>query len=146
MKRTKLRLQGVSDASQLKREIQALLRACVILRDGGCILRRYGSCNEVLQGEHLITRSNMGTFADLRNIICLCSYHHIFFKKQYSQLYWQYVQNSIGQKRWDWLQLAQEDRSPHKVDLKLEKIALELQLKQLQEVFHVAEKAPDTQS
>lgn len=128
LRRTKLRLAGVSTTSELKRDIQAILRAIVIKRDGGCLLRGRGNCTEILQAEHLITRSNSATFGDTRNIACLCTYHHLFFKKQHPMLYWKYIQEKIGPKRWAWLQLALEDRSPHKMDWKLVKIALTQEL------------------
>lgn len=125
LKRSKLRLVGQSDASVLKREIQALLRAIVIKRDGGCLLRGRGQCTEILQAEHLITRANSATFGDTRNIVCLCTYHHLFFKKQHPALYWKYIEQLIGPARWAWMQYALEDRSIHKTDWVLVKIALE---------------------
>lgn len=131
VKRTRLRLAGTSDRAVLKREIQSLLRYCVIARDGGCVLKGHGTCTEILQAEHLITRGNSATFADLRNIVCLCTYHHLFFKKQHGMEYWQLVEQKIGPVRWKWLQLALADRSPHKVDLQLEKIALQHELEKL---------------
>jgi hypothetical protein len=39
MKRSNLRIKGISDTSTLKEEIQDLVRAIVIVRDGGCILK-----------------------------------------------------------------------------------------------------------
>lgn len=132
MKRTKLRLQGRSNSAVLKRQIQALLRSCIILRDGGCLLRGHAHCTEVLQAEHLITRSNLATFADLRNLVCLCTYHHLYFKQQHSMEYWNLIREKIGEVRWRWLQLAQADHSPHKVDLQMELIALQLELKKMQ--------------
>lgn len=129
LKRSKLRLQGRSTAAQLKVQIQALLRAIVIKRDGGCILRGKGSCTEILQAEHLITRGNSATYADTRNVVCLCSYHHIFFKKQHPLLYWKYIEEKVGKDRWDWIHLALEDRfRPHKMDWLLAKLALEQEL------------------
>lgn len=129
LRRTKLRLAGVSDTSTLKREIQALLRQIVIRRDGGCLLRGKGSCTEILQAEHLITRANSRTYADTRNAVCLCTYHHLFFKKQYSQIYWEWIEEKIGEKRWNWYKLARDDRSYFKPDWKLAHIALTEELK-----------------
>lgn len=128
LRRTKLRLVGQSDSAKLKRDIQALVRAIVIKRDGGCILRGHGQCTEVLQGEHLITRANAGTYGDTRNIVCLCTYHHIFFKPQYSQLYWELIEKKLGPVRWAWYLRARDDRTAQKVDLKLEKLALTQEL------------------
>lgn len=128
LKRSKMRLVGVSNASVLKREIQALVRAIVIKRDGGCLLRGHGNCTEILQGEHLITRANSATYGDTRNVICLCTYHHLFFKRQYSQLYWEMVEQKLGPVRWAWYKMARDDRTPHKMDWKLVKIALTQEL------------------
>lgn len=87
---TKLRLVGVSDTAQIKQEIQDTLRAIVIARDGGCVLRypnlapfSYPYCGGyandghlVLQADHLITRGNSGTYADSRLVVCVCKSHH----------------------------------------------------------------------
>lgn len=129
MKRTKLRAVGKSDSAKLKRDIQALLRQIVIKRDGGCVLRGYGSCSQVLQAEHMITRGNAATYGDSRNIVCLCSYHHGIFKKQHSLLYWQYIEKIIGPARWGWLQTALHDRfKPQRQDWVLVKLALTQEL------------------
>lgn len=132
MKKTFLKKIGTSESSKSKRRIQALLREIAIKRDGGCILRIVlGGCNAVLQAEHLLTRSNTATFGDTRNIVCLCSYHHIFWKPKNSKQYWELIEQHIGPTRWAWLKLAEEDKSPHKVDLKLVEIALQRELEQL---------------
>ena len=90
MKRTKLRVAGHSAVSEQKRDIQALVRAIVIKRDGGCILRNIRFCNDpVFQADHLITRSNSATYADTRLIVCLCRSCHGWKKwneKQYDAL------------------------------------------------------------
>lgn len=77
MKRSKLRVVGHSTTAEIKKEIQATLRQIVIARDGGCILRRVRMCGgdigqSVLQADHLITRSNSATFADVRLVVCVC--------------------------------------------------------------------------
>lgn len=144
LKRTKLRVAGVSDSATLKREIQSLLREIVIIRDGGCVLRdspHAGNCGGyskadqiILQGEHLVTRSNSASFADTRNIVCICRYHHITWKPQHSQLYWDLIEGIIGPTRWDYIRAVQRDASSHrahKVDLKMEKIALMQELTEL---------------
>lgn len=128
--RKALRLEGHSTAAQIKKRIQALLRDTVTIRDGGCIFRVVlGNCSGPLQAEHLITRSNAATFADTRNIVCLCQYHHIFWKPQHSRLYWELIEQHVGAKLWNWLKLAEADHSPHKVDLKLSEIALTAELR-----------------
>lgn len=66
-----------SDTATLKREIQALLRAIVIQRDGGCILKKIRHCTDtVLQADHLITRANSATYADSRLVVCVCRSCH----------------------------------------------------------------------
>lgn len=139
-KRT-LRIAGVSTTTEIKKEIQALLRQIVMIRDGGCILRHYceaGACgpikkdgNPVLQAEHLITRSNSGTFGDSRNCVCLCQRHHIYWKPQYSDLYWEMVKSHLPEKTWKWYEVAKLDTKAYRVDWKLVKIALEQELKTL---------------
>jgi len=98
--RSTLRNSGKSEVSQCKKRIQALLRRLAIERDQGCVLRHYQDmlppsylgCSEVLQAEHLHTRGSSGSFGDMRNIVCLCHRHHIFFKPQHSQLYWEIIE------------------------------------------------------
>jgi hypothetical protein len=89
MKRSSLKKESDSQTAVDKRTIQAKLREGAILRDGGCLLRHFpeaGRCGGIrkdgeliLQAEHLITRANSATYADLRNVICICRNHHIFF-------------------------------------------------------------------
>lgn len=139
LRRTKLRLVGHSETSDIKKDIQALLRKIVMMRDGGCILRHYheaGHCSGykndgslVLQAEHLVTRSNSATFGDTRNIVCLCRGHHGFFKAQYGKIYWEIIRKHIGKKLWMWIKSVEEDRTPHKMDWKLVKLSLEQELK-----------------
>lgn len=132
LKRSKLRLQGVSTPAQTKQRIQAKLRDIVILRDGGCILRVVlGSCPGPLQAEHLISRTNSATFADTRNIVCLCQYHHIFWKPQHSRLYWELIEQHVGPTIWNWIKLAEADKSPYKIDWKLSEIVLDAEYKLL---------------
>lgn len=86
LRRMALRQIGTSETARLKQEIQRLVRAIVILRDGGCILRDvlgvppcggYTKDGElVLQADHLITRANSATYDDTRLIVCVCKGHH----------------------------------------------------------------------
>lgn len=87
-RKTRLRVKGHSETADLKEEIQNLVRAIVILRDGGCILRDVHlpfvpECNGyketgelILQADHLISRANSATYADTRLIVCVCKGHH----------------------------------------------------------------------
>ena len=84
--KTRLAAHGKSESAQHKNRIQDLLRAIVIARDGGCILRGsfdapacggYTKAGElILQADHLVTRANSATYADSRLVVCLCKAHH----------------------------------------------------------------------
>jgi hypothetical protein len=75
-KLSKLRVQGEGETAEVKQQIQALLREIAIVQDGGCILPHYtgsGACGGyrrdaqlILQAEHLVTRANSVSYADLR--------------------------------------------------------------------------------
>lgn len=121
---TKVPKKGKSASSVLKTRIQALIRLRVIERDGGCILRHYpdaGACGGyrgdgelILQGEHLNGRANSVSYGELDNIVCLCSHHHIFFKRQQPGRYWILVRKHIGEERWHKVEAWILDRSPHR--------------------------------
>ena len=94
-----MRSVGKSETTRLKQEIQKLVRAIVIIRDGGCILRdckeapRCAGFNKkgelILQADHLITRSNSATYDDTRLIVCVCKGHHgwkHWHQKQYEDV------------------------------------------------------------
>ncbi len=77
--KTRTRIAGHTDTAEIKERIQALLRAIVIARDCGCILRDVRHCNGlpgipgvVLQADRLITRANSATYADTRLVVCVC--------------------------------------------------------------------------
>jgi hypothetical protein len=110
---------------QTKLRIQALLRSIVIKRDGGCILRgspEAGACGGygsksgklILQAEHLNSRSNSISFGDLRNIVCICQRHHLYFKPQHSRLYWELIESLIGPERWEWVKRVEKDKNPYR--------------------------------
>lgn len=102
MRRTKLNVVGHSTTSELKAEIQRLVRLICCYRDGGCVLRNLRHCggeafieddkifgNNVIQADHLITRANSATYGDTRLIVCLCKNCHAWKKwndKQYDAL------------------------------------------------------------
>lgn len=130
-----LRKKSKAPVPLCKERIQALLRELAIRRDGGCILRhvlgrmppQYQSCNEVLQAEHLNTRSSSNSYGDMRNIVCLCSHHHLHFKPQHSQLYWELIHELIGEERWAWYLQARDDWKAYHMTLwDWEKIELAL--------------------
>jgi hypothetical protein len=81
MKSSPLCLKGISDTATLKEEIQDLVRAIVIARDGGCIFynlqgHEMPMCNGYRKDGHLITRANSTAYADTRLIVCVCKDHH----------------------------------------------------------------------
>lgn len=135
VKKRNLRIPGHETTQELKKDIQALVREIAIKRDGGCVLRNFpeaGPCgwlrNDgqlILQAEHLVTRSNSASYGDMRNIVCLCAHHHSHFKPQFSRLYWSLIRKIIGKVRWDWVERVEADKTPHKVDWKLVKLALQ---------------------
>ena len=78
IRRTTLKRNSKSEVTKLKDRIQALVRAIVIKRDGGCVLKGFKGiqCHSVLQADHLISRGRNIGFADTRLIVCLCKAHH----------------------------------------------------------------------
>lgn len=99
-----MRKQSNSESAGLKREIQALVRAIVMRRDKGCILRSKRHCGAVLeatghvfQADHLVTRANSATYADTRLIVCLCRNCHgwkHWHKEEYDALVRQILERS----------------------------------------------------
>lgn len=125
-----LRRKGKSPTAKAKDRIQSLLREKAIARDGGCVMRLYQEllphsyldCGPyrtdgelVLQAEHLVTRADSRSYADMDNIICLCKRHHFYFKKQHGAVYWHIVRKHIGERRWKKVQAWEADRSPCRV-------------------------------
>jgi hypothetical protein len=110
--------KGKSETSQLKDEIQQLVRAIVIRRDGGCILRSeigIPSCNGyrkdgqlILQADHLITRANSATYADTRLIVCVCQGHH-GWKKWHQKQYEDAVRSLLTPERLALWERAERD-------------------------------------
>lgn len=117
MKRTKIRVKGISDVSTTKQDIQDTVREIVIARDGGCIFRNDADagwgvpyCNAyakdghlILQADHLVTRANSATYADTRLIVCICKGHH-GWKKWNEARYNEIVRTVISPERvalWD---------------------------------------------
>ncbi len=146
LKRTRLRIVGHSSTSELKIEIQALLRQICLIRDEVCILShyqdqitpQYRQCggfrkdgNMIYQAEHLLSRERAIGFTDTRLIVLLCKRHHFFYKKQYPEEYYRVIRKHIGPERSALLDRVQQDYTPYKVDLKLEKLALEKELAEL---------------
>lgn len=145
MRKSSLNKESNTAKAIQKRDIQSKLRQGAILRDGGCILRHYseaGICSDrrndgelILQADHLITRGNSATYADLRNVVCLCRGHHIRFKKTHSFLFWKLVERHIGPDRWKWFKLAEADKSRvNKPDWQASILALDQDIKNLKKI------------
>ena len=145
MKPRKIPHKSKSEVAKAKDRIQSLLRQIVILRDGGCVLRDYpsaGDCggyrndgNLILQAEHLVTRARSVSYADTRNVVCLCRHHHRHWKPQNSRLYWEIIEKVIGPKRWTWIKRVEADRKSYQFNLSdwiKEEIALTHELQALQ--------------
>lgn len=135
MKRSRLKRKGTSDTTKIKDEIQALLRQIVIIRDGGCVLRKIRHCNHpVLQADHLITRSNSATFGDSRLVVCLCKACHGGFKQWHKEKYDALVKTVLPKERVALWERCEQERSSHKankMDWKLVKLSLEQELNEV---------------
>lgn len=136
LKRTKIRVVGHSTVSEDKRTIQELVRAIVIKRDGGCILRNVRRCGgdaegTVWQGDHLITRSNSATYADTRLIVCVCRPCH-FWKKYHKEEYDGLIRQILTKERvLLWQRCEADSWKPRRVtsyDWKMEIVMLKKEL------------------
>lgn len=133
-----LRKQGISEQSKSKARIQGLLRAIVIKRDGGCVLRKIRNCGgeigeAVLQADHLITRANSSTYADSRLVVCLCRACHGGFKKWHKEQYDSLVKSILPKERVELWEKCEKERWQMKTkqqDWKLHELALQNELKQ----------------
>lgn len=149
LKRSKLRVVGHSTTTELKDEIQSVLRQICLLRDKVCVLSHYKNeinpqyreCGGwkkdgtlIYQAEHLLSRERAVGFTDISLIVLLCLRHHFYYKKQYPDEYYRIVRRYIGKENSNLLTRVQEDFTPYKTDLKLELIALKQELKKLQNV------------
>lgn len=142
LKRSKIRVKGISSTTEQKDEIQGLIRQIAILRDKVCVLSHYpetGSCGGyrkdgelILQFDHLNSRVHSISFGDPRLGVLLCRNHHIFYKKREPDYFSKIVRKHIGVERSCLLDKVQLDRSPHKMDWKLIILDLKQQIKRLQ--------------
>ncbi len=142
MKRGKLRVAGHSTTSEIKRDIQALLREIVILRDKKCILygikcrHEVGMEGLVWQAEHLIERSNSATYGDSRLVVLVEKSCH----------YWKHITDSNKEKYDEWLRprlskervelwdkCKKDSWRTSKMDWKLVKLQLEQELNKLKQ-------------
>ena len=141
LKRTRLKMRGVSDASVLKEQIQHLLREIALVRDKTCVLNdeeEAGKCGGyrkdgalVLQFDHLNSRTHAISFSDSRLGVLVCKRHHLYYKKQYPAQYEKLVRKAIGKARCELLDKVRADHKPYKVDLKLAIVGLTQELNKL---------------
>src|SRR3990167_10149519 len=124
MKRSYLSRIGKSDTAKAKKEIQALVRDIVIIRDGGCLLRNIkgiAPCNGyagddnhlVLQADHLVTRGKNVGYATTDLIICLCKGHHTAKTFTEKERYEDIIRGLIGKRRERLWNLAKADQKAH---------------------------------
>lgn len=144
MKRTRLRVAGVSTTAELKKEIQYLLREICILRDKKCVLHgikcrhEYGDEGIVFQAEHLIERSNSETFADPRLVVLVCRNCHYWkhIKKSNHDQYDAWVKSRLSSERLElWNRCIANRFNSYKMgasDWKMEICNLKSELKELQ--------------
>ena len=127
MKRTPLKRKSKNPTAVAKDEIQGLLRAIAIKRDGGCVMRNYpetGLCGGhrtdgeiILQFDHLNTRARNISYGDVRLGICVCKRHHLYYKKQHPFEYERCAIGAIGKKRAELLYRVRADRKMYSMGL-----------------------------
>ena len=144
MTHTKLRIKGISDTATIKQDIQDALRAHVIKRDKGCILRNiYGipKCNGyrtdgelILQADHLVTRSNSATYGDTRLVVCVCKGHHGWKKwheREYNALLKEKVLDKEIVKLWERCERESWRLRKYTTDWKLALLAIQKETEKL---------------
>ncbi len=141
MRRTKIRVKGHSTTTELKDDIQALVRRLALHRDKGCVLAGHpetGACGGfrkdgklILQFDHLNSRSHAISFAEVLLGVILCQHHHINWKKQNPTQFTRIIRELIGPARCNLLDRVQQDYKAYKADWKLVKVVLEQEVRKL---------------
>jgi len=117
MRKSPLRAKGNSELSKCKDRIQKLLTMIVRKRDGECVFAPYpetGACSGPTAADHIISRARAATYGDLRNVICVCQRHHIYWKPQNPVMYVDIVKGIVD---WEWIEKAEKDRGGHNFTL-----------------------------
>ncbi len=140
-----MKQRNPSVTNKIKDDIQKYVREIVILRDGGCILRKIRGCtDDVFQADHLITRANSATYADTRLIVCLCRTCHgwkHWHKEQYDAL----VRSILPPERLKlWDACLATSWKPVKVNWQIELANLKTELLQLPGIPGLVEKSQDS--
>lgn len=149
IKRSRIRVKGVSDTAIIKDDIQDTLRLIVTYRDGGCVLRGIRGCggeaevvegkvvsDVVIQADHLVTRANSATYADVRLVVCICKGCHgwkHWHEKEYEKL----VRTVLPPERiklWDQAEEYRQAHKTQKMDWNIELIALKSTLSKYQQL------------
>jgi 5-methylcytosine-specific restriction endonuclease McrA len=133
MKRTPIRKLGIHPVSKTKRDIQALLRELAIKRDKVCVIGQATGrkCSNILQADHIFSRANNATFADMDNIILVCSACHLFWKPSHPIEYGEIVKKKLGKKYEKLRAMSQTTLHMTKFDWELTRMSLEKQLNKL---------------
>lgn len=112
------------DVTRAKDRIQKLLTKIVRLRDEGCIFKDYDTgwkCGGYTAADHIISRMFSETYADLDNVVCVCTSHHIRWKPANPTLYTKYLNDYLGE---GWITELEEKRKKSRtwtLDMWLEK-------------------------
>ncbi len=136
----KVKVAGHETAKDIKIEIQATLRQIVMLRDKKCILFGIRCNNEigddgiVWQAEHLIERSNSGTYGDSRLVVLVCKNCHGWkhFTKSNHDQYDKWVRTKLSKERVElWDKCREDSWKTSKMDWKLVLLQLKQELREL---------------
>ncbi len=146
LKRTRIRVKGDNSTALIKERIQETARLLVTYRDGGCVLRDIRHCGGsasvedgevisepgvVIQADHLVTRANSASFADIRVIVCLCKNCHgwkHYHEKEYEAL----VKTVLSKETitlWDRVEADRQAHRTYKMDWNMQLCGLQMLLK-----------------
>ena len=102
--------------SRCKDRILKLLTAIVRVRDKSCIFARYpetGQCSGFTAADHIISRVKSISYAETRNVIEVCTRHHIYWKPQNPLKYTEIVRLYIGENTWKWIERVSRDNKSY---------------------------------
>lgn len=110
------KLKKSKSRSYLKKKAD-LLFSKAVRSSGRCELRGldFVRCGGVLQCAHIIGRANMRLRYDLKNALCICSGHHIFYThnpekwREIIQLYFGDYQKYIDQHKNEYVKVDYEE-------------------------------------
>ncbi len=89
----------VDTVKKCKGRIQKLLHDIVVIRDKDCVFRgMYRQCSGPLSADHIVSRTHSRTYGMSKNVIGVCSGHHIWWKPTNPTLYTNRIDQIITQK------------------------------------------------